>query len=124
MTVRNNKNKIIQFSYGDDNISTMKVESQNLPIVNMTTEQLYAHFQIPEITSSTSLNYTKKTIANMKKQKKKLIKKTKKILKFIIEKKHIIVDNVFKFQNTTNVHVPVHFNRIKIGIIWFSNSNI
>ena len=116
MTVRNNKNKIIQFSYGDDNISTMKVESQNLPIVNMTTEQLYAHFQIPEITSTTSLNYTKKTITNMKKQKKKLITKTKEILKFIIEKKHIIVDNVFKFQNNTNVHVPVHFNRIILNI--------
>ena len=29
MTVRNNKNKIIQFKYGDDNIVTTKVESQN-----------------------------------------------------------------------------------------------
>ena len=116
MTVRNNKNKIIQFSYGDDNISTMKVESQNLPIVNMSTEELYAHFQIPDITSTTSLNYTKKTIANMKKQKKKLIAKTKEIIKFMTEKKHIIVDNVFKFQNNSNVHVPVHFNRIILNI--------
>ena len=32
------------------------------------------------------------------------------------EKKHIIVDNVFKFQNNSNVHVPVHFNRIILNI--------
>ena len=32
MTVRNNKNKIVQFKYGDDNIVTTKVES-NIPIV-------------------------------------------------------------------------------------------
>ena len=28
MTVRNNKNKIIQFTYGDDNINPTKVENQ------------------------------------------------------------------------------------------------
>ena len=29
MTVRNNKNKIIQFTYGDDGIDTTKVENQS-----------------------------------------------------------------------------------------------
>ena len=29
MTVRNNKNKIIQFCYGDDNINPMKTENQH-----------------------------------------------------------------------------------------------
>ena len=28
MTVRNNKNKIVQFKYGDDNINPMKTENQ------------------------------------------------------------------------------------------------
>ena len=69
MTVRNNKNKIVQFKYGDDNIVTTKVESQSIPIVTMSLEQLYSHWQMPEITSASSLSYTKKTLSNIKKQK-------------------------------------------------------
>ena len=30
MTVRNNKNKVIQFRYGDDNINPMKTENQQI----------------------------------------------------------------------------------------------
>jgi len=37
-TVRTNKKKIIQFSYGDDNIDTIKVETQQMYIVNMSTQ--------------------------------------------------------------------------------------
>jgi len=47
MTVRNNKNKVIQFTYGDDNIDPTKVESQQLPLASATREDIYAHFQIP-----------------------------------------------------------------------------
>ena len=46
-TVRNCMGKIIQFIYGDDNIDPMKVESQNLPLTNMTLEDIYNHFAIP-----------------------------------------------------------------------------
>jgi DNA-directed RNA polymerase II subunit RPB1 len=44
MTVRNNKQKIIQFAYGDDSFDTVKVESQRLPLSHMTLEEIYAHF--------------------------------------------------------------------------------
>ena len=33
MTVRNNKNKIIQYSYGDDGFDPVKVESQQIPFI-------------------------------------------------------------------------------------------
>ena len=35
MTVRNNKGKIIQFTYGDDSIDPVKVENQQIPIAQM-----------------------------------------------------------------------------------------
>jgi DNA-directed RNA polymerase II subunit RPB1 len=116
MTVRNNKNKIIQFKYGDDNIVTTKVESQSIPIVNMTLEQIYSHWQMPEITSASSLSYTKKTITNIKKQKKLLTNKTKEIINYIIEKRDELVKFVFKYKNNSNVNIPVHFNRIILNI--------
>ena len=47
MTVRTNKNKLVQFAYGDDNIDTTKVEDQGIPIVSMSTQDIYAHYLIP-----------------------------------------------------------------------------
>ena len=47
MTVRNNKNKIVQFIYGDDNFDTVKIERQKLPLVHMSLDDIYSHFHIP-----------------------------------------------------------------------------
>ena len=35
-----NKNKIVQFQYGEDNIDTIKVENQNIPIVSMSIQEI------------------------------------------------------------------------------------
>ena len=40
MTVRNNKNKIVQYSYGDDGIETTRVENQPIPLVGLSTEDI------------------------------------------------------------------------------------
>ena len=47
MTVRNNKGKIVQYSYGDDGIDPVKVENQFFNLVNMSLEDIYNHFTIP-----------------------------------------------------------------------------
>ena len=67
MTVRNNKGKILQFSYGDDNIDPIKVENQSVPLTRMNMEQIYAHFQIPEDSPKHSFitTYTKKMLLNV-----------------------------------------------------------
>ena len=115
MTVRNNKNKIIQFEYGTDGINTMKVETIKLPIVKMSQEELYSHFQIPndkDIRNFMISNYDNNAKKRFKKQKKELIAKTKVILKFIIEKRDEMVSNVFGYESNINVHIPVNFQRI------------
>jgi len=115
MTVRNNKNKIIQFAYGDDNIDPIKVENQHFPLPNATREDIYAHFQMPLDDSSDAIittNYTKDTIKRIKKQKTQLIKKTAEMIAFMIESREIVVENVFKFTDRTEINIPVHFRRI------------
>jgi hypothetical protein len=47
MTVRNNKNRIVQFSYGEDGIDTVKIEHSNMNFIGMTPDELYAHFYVP-----------------------------------------------------------------------------
>ena len=115
MTVRNNKNKIIQFAYGDDNIDPTKVEMQNLPLPTATREDIYAHFQMPLDDSSDAIittNYTKAAIKRIKKQKTQLIKKTNEMITFMIEAREEVVKNVFKFLDETQINIPVHFRRI------------
>jgi len=115
MTVRNNKNKIIQFAYGDDNIDPTKVEMQKLPLPTATRENIYAHFQMPLDNSSDAIittNYTKAAIKRIKKQKAQLIKKTDEMITFMIEARETVVEHVFKFVDETEINIPVHFQRI------------
>jgi len=114
-TVRNNKNKIIQFKFGDDNIDPTKVENQNLPLSEMTLEEIYSRFQIPlddTGDSVMSVNYTKAALKRMKKQKKELAKQTQMTIDFMIQKRDELVQHVFKYTDNTIIHIPVHFKRI------------
>ena len=113
-TVRNAKNKIIQFKYGDDNIDPTKVESINLPLTNMSTEEIYSHFQIPqeEDGALATINYTKTALSRVKKQTTQLVNKTRVILTYFIEMRDNLAKHVFKYSDNTTINIPVHFKRI------------
>ena len=73
MTVRNNKQKIVQFVYGDDAIDTVRVENQVLPLINMSLEEIYAHYHMPKDDTSDPdqvfiTSYTTGAVNRMKKQ--------------------------------------------------------
>ena len=48
MTVRNNKNKIVQFKYGDDFLETTKIENSKLHLLNKNIRKIYLHLFIPD----------------------------------------------------------------------------
>ncbi len=115
MTVRNNKNKVIQFAYGDDNIDPTKVESQQLPLTNATREDIYAHFQIPMDESKDAIittNYTKDVIKRIKKQESDLVAKTNEMINYMLDAREEVVKHVFNFIDKTTINIPVHFRRI------------
>ena len=118
-TVRNNKNKIIQFSYGDDNIDPTKVENQKMPLPEMTIEDIYSHFQIPNDESSddvSTVNYTKAALKRMKGQKQELITETQGIIDYMLEARENLVKHVFNYSDNTTIHIPVNFRRIITNI--------
>jgi DNA-directed RNA polymerase II subunit RPB1 len=115
MTIRTNKNKIVQFSYGDDNIDTTKVEDQGIPIVSMSTQDIYAHYLIPEEKSSVKTLgniFLKNTLARYKKQNKDFLSKTQSYIDMMIENRELIIKNVFKNKSDSNVSCPVAFHYI------------
>ena len=121
MTVRNNKNKIIQFSYGDDGFDPVKVESQPLPLVQMSLEEIYNHYQMPMV-SATGVktkaddvyvaSFTKPTIKRLAKQSLDLAKKTKELIDWAIQARSGLAKNVFAFHDNKSVNMPVSFIHI------------
>ena len=114
MTVRNNKNRIIQFRYGDDSIDPTKIETQHFPLVKMSVEDIYSRFQIPgdDLTDAiVTTNFTKTTISRLKKQKTKLVEKTKENIDYMLEIRDLLVTNVFKGRSETKVHLPINISR-------------
>lgn len=120
MTIRTNKNKIVQFSYGDDSIDTVKVENQVLPIVDMSIQDIYAHFAIvDDKAKSKALSgmFIKTAYTRQKKQADALQEKCQFYIDFIIKKRSEIVKNVFNNKSDKVVRVPVAFHYIIQNII-------
>ena len=110
MTVRSNKNKIVQFSYGDDNIDTIKVENQILPLVSMSIQDIYAHFLMPTpLPVDLHAVFAKNVQLGKKMQVSDMTERASKYIDFMIEMKSLIIKNVFKFKTGNCVHCPVAF---------------
>lgn len=86
-TVRNNKNKITQFVYGDDNIDPTKVVSYNMVLCSMKVEHIYDRFCIPGNASDKLLS--------------------KQWVDYMIEARTRLVEKVFEHQDSYTIRVPV-----------------
>jgi DNA-directed RNA polymerase beta' subunit len=115
MTIRNSKNKIVQFSYGEDGIDTVRVEKQSIPLVKMSIQDIYSHFNIPNDTSSTkSLKKIMKTdvFNKYKKEFAETNKKCKFYTDLMIQNRDEIIKSIFKYKDESDVYCPVAFNYI------------
>jgi DNA-directed RNA polymerase beta' subunit len=117
MTVRNGKQRIVQFTYGDDGIDTIKVENQSLPLVAMSLDEIYAHFHMPldnssETEQSSITAFTKTAYAKMKKEKAATTKKIHDLIDYMIEMRDLIIERVFGRLDNKNVQMPVSFTHI------------
>jgi DNA-directed RNA polymerase II subunit RPB1 len=127
MTIRSNKSKVVQFSYGDDGIDTIKVENQEIPIVEMSVQDIYAHFNIPEDTKGKSKAlsgmFVKSALARQKKQEDKINEKCKKYTDYMIENRSKIVKNIFNYRSDKVVRLPVAFMHIIQNVMGQQNIN-
>ena len=115
MTVRNNKGKIVEFSYGDDSIDTVKVESQSIPIVSMSVQDIYAHYNVPDEPAKMkafSQIFLKNTMTRIRKQKEETQKKCKFYTDMMYEMREQVIKKVFKGKDDSSVNCPVGFAHI------------
>jgi len=115
MTIRTNKNKIVQFSYGDDGIDPTKVENQLLPIVEMSIQDIYAHYNIPDETKQTKILkqvFLKNVIKRHFAQLNDFNKTSQLYTEFMCNERNEIIKNVFKNKGDNIVNCPVAFGYI------------
>jgi len=130
MTVRNNKGRVVQFSYGEDGIDPVKVESQIVPLVNLGLDEIYAHYHMPSSDPKDvvfTAAFTKGVISRMKKQKDENDAKCKEWIDFMIEEREKVIQRVFRNKNNDRVYLPVAFahtiNNVK-GLQQINNNSI
>ena len=126
MTLRTNKNKIVQFTYGDDGIDPIKVENQNIPLVGMSIQDIYAHYNFPEENGKTKVLANlllKNTMTRFKKQLPEYEAKCKEYTDMMIQNRDDIIKNVFKNKDGSVVNCPVAFIHIINNIQGQQNIN-
>jgi len=112
MTVRNNKGKIVQFAYGDDGFESTKTENQIIPLVGMSVEDIYLHYDIVGVNDQTTetINvYTKGAAGRIKKQKTDTKAKCAAYIEKMLSARDTIIKTVFVNKNDNGVRLPVAF---------------
>jgi len=118
-TIRNNRRKIVQFAYGDDGFDSTRAENQTVKLVEMSTEDIYMHYDIAGINDERNdmlAIYTKPTITRLNKQRKETSEKCRQYIDMMLEYRDMLVERVFFKKNETNVKVPVSFQHIIANI--------
>jgi DNA-directed RNA polymerase II subunit RPB1 len=111
MTVRTNKNKIVQFAYGEDNIDTVKVETQRVDVVGMSVEEIFNHFHNTTEEEKSVGNVFKKgaTLQKYNKEKQEMDAKCLMYTERMIQQRNEIVRYVFNNKTDNCVGCPVAF---------------
>jgi DNA-directed RNA polymerase II subunit RPB1 len=110
MTVRTSKNRIVQFSYGDDNIDTTKVENQVLRLVKMSTQDIYNHYLIAQDTGIIRSIFTQHALSKYTKELDEYARRVQPLINYMIEMRTKIMTHVFANTENIVVHCPVAFD--------------
>ena len=111
MTVRNHKNKIIQFQYGGNNIDTSKTENIKFKLLNMTINDIYEYYSVANTNNSIlEFIYEKDTIKKYNNE----LNETQTILSdkvnTMIESRDIIIKDVYKNEKNDVVYHSINMN--------------
>jgi len=119
MTVRNNKGKIVQFAYGDDSFDSTRVENQSIPLVGMSTEDIYLHYDIIGVNDQHNDLmdvYDKGTVTRVKRQRTETKVKCQQYIEKMIEARKNLIESVFKNKSENSVKMPIAFQYIIANI--------
>jgi DNA-directed RNA polymerase II subunit RPB1 len=112
-SVRNNKQKIIQFSYGGTNFDTIRIETSKFELIHKTRTDIYDMFRYgyegKELTAM-KLVFSKPTFSRYKDQMTQLKERTKKEIHQMIERRNQFIQSVCELEGMyETVYLPMSF---------------
>ncbi len=121
-TIRNNKNKVIQFSYGGTNWDTTLIESMQFELINNNMIDIYQNYSYEFMNKFEDINikkprknthlkmiYDSKTLLRFKDQMDNLKKRCQKDINYLIEKRNKMITKVYNYEDEQKIYLPVHF---------------
>ena len=112
-TVRNNKNKVIQFNYGGTNFDTTHIENMSFKLLEMTISDIYEHYAYTFDRRVAHLKtiYEKDVITSMKDKQNiaELNIKTKKLIDEAIKIRDEYIEKVLYNMNDNDIYLPINF---------------
>jgi DNA-directed RNA polymerase II subunit RPB1 len=121
-TIRNNKNKVIQFSYGGTNWDTTLIESMQFELIDNKTIDIYKNYsyefmnefqdtKVKQSRKNTHLKlvYDSKALSRFKDQKKELKEKCLADIKYLLGKRDEMITKIYNNEDEKKIYLPVHF---------------
>lgn len=114
-TVRNNKQKIIQFNYGGTNFDTVKVENINFDLIEKKREQIYDMFNYgyeKKELKALQLVFNKASFQRYKDQIPLLKERVKNEVETIIKTKNEYIEMICENMKFNTLYLPVSFPQV------------
>jgi DNA-directed RNA polymerase II subunit RPB1 len=115
-TVRNNKQKIIQFNYGGTNFDTIRIETSKFELIHKTRTEIYDLFRYgyegKELTAM-KLVFAKTTFSRYKDQIPQLKERAKKEIHLCMERRNLFIQSVSEHEGLyETVYLPISFPQL------------
>ena len=111
-TVRNNKKKIIQYSYGGTNFDTIHIENSNFDVLTKTMSQLYESYNYNYKKKEIKLFYAPAVLPMFDQQVKELKERVKQDIDYMLEIRNSYIQNVSEFKEESTIYLPISFEKI------------
>jgi DNA-directed RNA polymerase II subunit RPB1 len=113
-SVRNNKNKIIQFKYGGTNFDTTHIENMKFELLNMSLDDIYKHFNYDFEKKKKHLKviYESSKLKDYDDQKDELAKRVSQLVDYMIENRNKMIEMVYNKMDEDKIYLPIHFTNL------------
>jgi len=111
-TVRNNKQKIIQFSYGGTNFDTIHIENSNFDVLTKSLSQIYEYYNYDYKKKEIKLYYVPGAISIFDQQVRELKQRVKKDIEYMVTVRNEYIENVSEFKQESTIYLPLSFEKI------------
>ena len=121
-TIRNNKNKVIQFSYGGTNWDTTLIESMQFELVDNKIMDIYKNYSYEFMNKYDDMNvkqarknthlkliYDTKSLSRFKDQKEDLKKRCLDDIDYLLKRRDSMITEIYNNEDEKKIYLPIHF---------------